>query len=291
MVEYAYGKLKEKFMGERSQRWTRELETLSYPLEFAIVKATGNPAIQRIFADRNAKGIQKNLNGEDPEDIVHIGRETFHLSLAHSEEEFLLHYLDYIKTAKRFASPKWKLVNRYVADGIVYLDKKSTSRIMAEHVKDHILGKMVEEAELPRVFHEYAEKLHELYKDMRWEGRPSEEQEAPKKVEDYPPCMREVYALAQKGESLPHTARFSIVTFLKEMGKTTDEIIQALSGAPDYNPEKTRYQVEHITGKRGGRKAYKVPSCATLRTIDLCKPDSRCRGIRHPLQYARRRKR
>jgi DNA primase large subunit len=293
MVEYAYYKLKETITGEKSQRWTRELEALSYPLEFALVKATGDPALQRSFAVREAKRVQKHLVEEDPEEIVHIGRDTFHLRLTYSKEEgrFLLHYLDYIKTATRFASLRWKLVNRYVAEGLVRLDKRSASRIISEHVKEYIQGKMGEEATLPKVFHEYAAKLQELYKEKRWEGRAPEEVEAPKRAEDYPPCMKEIYTTALRGESLPHTARFTIVTFLHEIGRTTEEIIQVLSGPPDYNPEKTRYQVEHITGKRSGRKTYKVPSCATLRTLDLCRPDRRCEGIRHPLQYTRRRKR
>src|SRR5437867_9778818 len=48
----------------------------------------------------------------------------------------------------------------------------------------------------------------------------------------------------------------------------------------------TRYQVEHIAGKRGGRTKCSCPMCTTLKTHGVCyKPDEICTTIRNPLSY------
>src|SRR5438094_9977603 len=54
----------------------------------------------------------------------------------------------------------------------------------------------------------------------------------------------------------------------------------------------TRYQVEHIAGKRGGRTKYTCPMCTTLKTHGVCyKPDDICGTIRNPLSYYKRKAR
>jgi DNA primase large subunit len=83
-------------------------------------------------------------------------------------------------------------------------------------------------------------------------------------------------------------ARFALVTFLLKIGYTPDRIVQIFTGTADFDPEKTKYQVEHIAGLKGGRKRYESLSCASLRTLGLCREDHSCRGIRHPLAYLRR---
>ena len=57
---------------------------------------------------------------------------------------------------------------------------------------------------------------------------------------------------------------------------------------PDFNEKVARYQVEHIAGLRGGRKAYNVPDCKTLFAQSLCFKNQTCYNVSHPLQYGRR---
>jgi len=54
----------------------------------------------------------------------------------------------------------------------------------------------------------------------------------------------------------------------------------------DYNERLTRYQVEHIAGKKGSRTKYVTPSCNTLKTHSVCgNMDDICKRIEHPIRY------
>ena len=293
IVDYAYRKVKNLLYREPLDRWTWELEATSYPLEMAIIRATGNRFIQRAFAVAEGKRVYNHLKREDPREIVHIGRTAFNLDLSYSEGEkvFRLHLLDYIGIASTFSSTKWKLVNRFVKDGYVYLGQEMMARILAEHVKRYILERVEEPIRVPGIIKEYADKLSELHKKIRGEIEEIGEEILKADVEEFPPCIKEIDHSSTQGENLPHMARFALVTFLLKIGYSIDRIVQLFSAAADFDPEKTRYQVEHIAGLKGGRKRYETLACASLRTLGLCREEPSCRGIKHPLAYLRRVKR
>jgi DNA primase large subunit len=80
--------------------------------------------------------------------------------------------------------------------------------------------------------------------------------------------------------------RFTLASFLANIGASDDEIVKAFKPASDFSERMTRYQVEHIGGKRGGRTKYTCPKCDTLKTHGVCyKPDDVCSTIRNPLIY------
>ena len=68
-----------------------------------------------------------------------------------------------------------------------------------------------------------------------------------------------------------------------------DRIAELYARSPDFDREKTMYQVGHITG--GGGTEYTAPACAAMRTTGLCiRPDKICETINHPLSYYRKKK-
>jgi DNA primase large subunit len=110
------------------------------------------------------------------------------------------------------------------------------------------------------------------------------------KVEEgaFPPCIRKMLADSAKGVNLAHSARFALVSFLLQINMTPEQVVSLFNTSPDFDPEKTRYQVEHIAGSSGTK--YKPPSCATMATYGNCPgEDDLCRRIRHPLSYYERR--
>jgi DNA primase large subunit len=69
-------------------------------------------------------------------------------------------------------------------------------------------------------------------------------------------------------------------------------IAQLYARSPDFDPEKTMYQVEHITGRGGAGTEYTAPACAAMRTTGLCvNPDPLCERVNHPLSYYKVKKR
>ena len=97
-----------------------------------------------------------------------------------------------------------------------------------------------------------------------------------------PPCMTAILEALKRGENLPHTARFAIATYLLKRGWDVEQIVELFRNAPDFNEKITRYQVQHIAGRAGGRKEYNVPSCKTMKEWGLCVANC---GIKSPLQY------
>jgi DNA primase large subunit len=81
--------------------------------------------------------------------------------------------------------------------------------------------------------------------------------------------------------------RFAVVSFLTSLKLSTNDILEIFSRAPDFEEEKTRYQVEHIAGDISST-SYKPPACDKMRTYGLCpsdKIDDICKKKRHPLSY------
>jgi DNA primase large subunit len=72
------------------------------------------------------------------------------------------------------------------------------------------------------------------------------------------------------------------------IGKNTDEIVGLFHSAPDFNERITRYQIEHLAGKKGGGIKYHVPSCEKLLNESLCFATEECNGIINPVQFGKR---
>jgi DNA primase large subunit len=101
--------------------------------------------------------------------------------------------------------------------------------------------------------------------------------------------MRRLLSMAQMGENIPHQGRFALTSFLHTLGMSADDIIRLFSLSPDFDPKKSRYQVEHITGVISSTE-YTPPECSTMKTYGICfDPDDLCKRewMTHPLKYYR----
>jgi DNA primase large subunit len=103
----------------------------------------------------------------------------------------------------------------------------------------------------------------------------------------FPPCISRILNNIKEGINVPHTARFAITAFLLNIGMKEEEVMAIYRKSLDFDEERTRYQVSHIAGSKGG-VAYTAPSCATMRTYGNCEgKDEICEKISHPLSYYR----
>ncbi len=102
----------------------------------------------------------------------------------------------------------------------------------------------------------------------------------------FPPCMQALILALTAGTNLTHAGRFALTTFIHTIGMNVLEIANLYARSPDYDPEKTMYQVEHITGRGGTGTEYTTPACAAMKTTGLCvHKDGVCEKINHPLSY------
>ncbi|MGQ9538776.1 MAG: hypothetical protein ACUVTE_04225 [Candidatus Bathycorpusculaceae bacterium] len=275
-----------------------EIEILSFPTAIMLTAATENPFIKRRYALAEAKQTYNDLKFEPKEKILAVAQNfNWKLATFSAEEvavpyEFKLHFTHYLKNTANLREKKWKLVNRPLAKGNVYLTKNETARLLSEEVRRHI-EKRLETRDLPKLpqkITETAEKLKSL--TLEKIGK-TEIEGIPKTVnkEAFPPCIKALYDAALKGHHIPHIARFTLTTFLINIGMPTENIIDLFRASSDFNERLTRYQVEHLAGERGSRTRYKPPKCQTLQTHGVCaNPDTLCKEkMPHPLFYYRKR--
>src|SRR3989475_8021062 len=101
-----------------------------------------------------------------------------------------------------------------------------------------------------------------------------------------PPCVRHLIDNLAEGKNVQHMGRFTLASFLVNIGAGEEDIVKAFKPASDFSERMTRYQVEHITGKRGGRAKHPCPMCTTIKTHRVCsKTDDNCAPIRNPPSY------
>lgn len=261
-----------------------------------MVVALANSYLKKRYALAEAKGVYHQLEEEDSEKIIEIAK-NFDWNIKLVEDganieiyNFALHFTNFLKNATVFRDEKWKLVNRLMLQGDVYLTKSEASRLLQEEVQKYIEGKVnVKIDSLPPNIMERVEQLKRLFIEKR--GKFRSEEEVPQTVVTaaFPPCIKELYDNIKSGHHLSHIGRFALTSFLVNIGMTVENVVDLFRSFSDFDERMTRYQVEHIAGEKGGRTKYIPPRCDTLRTHGVCVgTDEICKRIRHPLAYYRR---
>ncbi|MEM3377805.1 MAG: DNA primase large subunit PriL [Candidatus Bathyarchaeia archaeon] len=270
------------------------VEIPSFPVALMLVLATKNSFIKRRYALAEAKQAFSDMQAESSEKILAIARD-FDWNIELNRDfavplEFAVSFADYLRNTTHLRDKKWKLVNRLLANGKVYLNKQDVTRLLQEEVQRRI-EKRLEATELPALPEKIAEIARRLL-ELAKESIGQEEMEGfPKVVTQsaFPPCIVALYEAASKGRHLSHVGRFTLTSFLVNIGMAPDNVAELFKSFSDYNERLTRYQIEHIAGERGSRTRYTPPQCATLQTHGVCvNPDTLCRRIRHPLAYYKR---
>ena len=195
---------------------------------------------------------------------------------------------DFVEMVSVLHEPRFKLVNRRVAGGYVDIQKNELLELLRErirvvlrrdlpyHVPKGICEQLAPAANL--IKKEYQEQMLQQFGAI--------EESA------FPPCMQALVTALTSGANLSHAGRFSLTTFLHMIGMDISGIAALYARSPDFDPEKTMYQVEHITGRGGSGTEYTTPACAAMRTTGLCvHRDALCERIGHPLSYYKVKKR
>jgi DNA primase large subunit len=270
-----------------------EIEILSFPAAVMLTVATGNSFIKKRYALAEAKRIYEDLREENREQILEIATDLgWKLALNQSSVstmEFAVDFRDYLRSATHLRDKKWKLVNRILSNGAVYLSRNETSRLLSEEARRRVEERLEvkELPEFPKKIVNVVEKLKKLSAEKI--GK-TEIEEFPKVMVQtaFPPCIAALYLAFSSGRHISHIGRFALTSFLINIGMPSENLIELFKNVSDFNEKMTRYQVEHIAGETGSRTRYIPPRCDTLKTHGICtNPDEMCKRIRHPLAYYR----
>ena len=273
-----------------------DMEIYTYPIALLLVAATENSFIRKRYALAEAKQASYFLATENKEKILRIAENfgwritLFSKRGSEVPTDFSLHFADYVRNTNQLSSsPDWKLVNRVMIDGNVYLSQAHVVRLLEEEVRRQIEKRLapIEIVKLPEPLVNIVNNL----KKLASERIGADEMDSPKKVvkEAYPPCIQALYDSASKNRHLSHMGRFTLTSFLLNIGMSSEQLTELFRSFSDFNERLTRYQVEHIAGSHGTGTRYTPPNCETLQTHNVCvNRDETCGGARNPLVYYKR---
>ncbi|TFG08352.1 MAG: hypothetical protein EU539_02655 [Promethearchaeota archaeon] len=224
---------------------------------------------------------------------------------------FRIHYIDYLGLSSTIRDEYRKLVNNPLLEGYVFLRKKDLIRLLQEYVRKKIMQKGNERMD-PTSLDLLKKRLLKIpqFKEIftwindQWKSREEEFQEIhlidknyPKNISEIlPPCIKTILNKANEGQNLIHNERLFLTWFLLSLNYTVDEVVNTFSTMPDFDREKTTYQVNYA--KKKGYSPYK---CASLKSLSLCmaekykdevclegyysKTQDQQKKITHPLSY------
>jgi DNA primase large subunit len=244
-----------------------EIEIASYALAILYVAGISDPALIERFALFEAQKVNTYLRKERNSETIFEIAKAFNWDVKKNDDgSFSVHFTKFLATSTRgrlHHDSKWKLINRIMAEGCVRVSPVELARLLQEDVKKQIeesakqeLGKVPEQIqqdidELKAEFLKRKPQFEEVFEVIR-----AQESE-------YPPCITAMMKRTSQGQHLSHVERFTLVTYLLRQGISVDTIVSLFSNVPDFKEDKTRYQVEHLSGVRMGKEPY-MPYNITL---------------------------
>jgi DNA primase large subunit len=256
-----------------SSNISKELAILSYAVARILVNLTGNRMIISKYAETEAEQAYRFLNekrGAVPDEI----KRDLGLEINNNKIKFQ----DYLRLSSNLAKqkPDWKISNRILDSGFVRLDGEEENHLLKEAIRLRVL-EPVNLSGIPDNFKEIAKWINSTVIGT------AKEIEIDKVDRDaLPPCVSAMLVSLESGNA-SHNSMFIIATFFTNLGLKIDDVVKIFSKSPKFSEEKTRYQLEFLSGEKGGTK-YTCPTCVKIKSYGLCVADC---SVKHPLQYYR----
>jgi DNA primase large subunit len=264
-------------------------EISSFAASLILVIATKNSWIKKRFALAVAKTAHAQML--KPKEKIESIAKDFDWDIAEGKpyKDFHIGFSIYLKNSAHMHGSEWKLINQIMDKGTVYFNRDKCIRLLQEEIKRRVEKRLdvSEIKNLPEEITTIAEELMKLAQEIMGQ----EIEEMPKVVIQaaFPPCINALYADAAQSHHLSHIGRFTLTSFLVNIGMTPEGLNDMYKTFSDYNERLTRYQIEHIAGERGSGTKYTCPQCSVLQTHGVCKNrDALCGSIYHPLKYYQR---
>lgn len=280
----------DKDVGNRSMVTESDhiMELLSYPLARMVAVCIEDTYFKRRYALGEAVHAYRHLINESTAFLLGIAAE-FSLKVTYNEDTNVLElsFLDYLHYAPT-RYKEWKMINREMKNGYIRISHKDLARIIQEALRSRINEELDQRRCSKAVYDVFSSEINRIKHTVMTHRKKIEAAPVGKlDIQKLPPCMKAILAAIQGGENVPHMGRFALVSFLHSLKLDTNDILKMFSSAPDFEEDKTRYQVEHITGSSSST-AYTPPGCDKMRTYGICpadKTDELCKRKRHPLSY------
>ncbi len=226
-----------------------------------IVENAGDPLLRNMLAEHESKRFMYVSQQTSRQDLLLLARNTFDMDVLSDEGRVAVAIPDYLRLASGFGGSSWKLVNREIRGGRVFLTLDEFRRLLAEAVRSKLL-KPEKAPDLPPPLAEIRDEILTMVSARK------KRRGVKRWKKTLLPCIKKLLDDLSRGENLSHKARFALAAHLLRSGYSEDEIVDLFRAAPDFNERVTRYQVSQIA-----RRGYKPPGCERLRSWGLCLGD------------------
>jgi len=241
VLDRAEERLKEAILTTTVSRRPKDadVEIASYPIAVVVAAATGSSFIKKRYALAEAKQTEADLRNEEfesEEKLLAVAMD-FGWKIEVNKNpaipcEFGVHFADYLRNIKYLqGEEEWKLVNRLLMRGKVFLTNGEIAKLLGEEVRNRIERRLETKdmLALPAPLIELADRIKEY---SRKEIGETEIEGFPKVVvqEAFPPCIAALYQAFSSGRHLSHIGRFTLTSFLVAVGMPSDKVIELFRG-------------------------------------------------------------
>lgn len=266
------------------------VELLTLVSCLVLVKMLKNDKLARKYALMEARRIEAFLIEEAKKDkttmplVLQVLQNQFKVkidnaTLPDNTALYSMRVTDFLPRAVKMHTDSWKLINQAVHRGIVYLEHYKVIRLLRQEVQELILQRL-SQLNLKEDLQLFTPAFNRLYAEVipKFQSRIMI-------VSEYPPCVRSIIDMLNRGENVSHPGRIFIASYMAAVGKGEDDIVDLFKNAPDFKEQITRYQVRHLLKAREQPGGFGVTGCEKLKFNSLCFPDAKCEGIRNPMKY------
>ncbi len=265
-------------------------EILSHGVAKMLIVCLQDRIVASRYAAKEAARVRRALRTESEDALLNIAS-ILAVPVDTDNGPWRMHFSDVLKHAP--AHPEWKLVLRTLENGWVQLTPRDLGSLCEEALRRRLETELHDEMKAPAptdlkaALQPYLDKLAPDLLTAKEDWNTGDF--GPVKEKAFPPCISQLFDDMKAGAMIPHHGRFAFASFLGTIGMTADAILDYMTSIPNFNREKSEYQIRHIAGELSV-DPYTPPSCATMQTNGICpleKRDEICGRIKHPLSYYR----
>ncbi len=196
-------------------------EVFSFLLAIVLLKLSGMHTLIKRFALAEARRAEKylekdlaNISDESKKELaIRVIDDLFSVQVEKLDDYFVISVSDYLKHSINFHEREWKLINRHVENGQVFLTPHETVRLIRKELGTYINSKIIN-AKTPTMITGFEDSVNKLVllskKFVTFTVTTGE----------HPPCVKHAIEVLEKGENLPHSGiakqRFCVFSFSQE---------------------------------------------------------------------------
>ncbi|MHB1440466.1 MAG: hypothetical protein ACYCSO_04620 [Cuniculiplasma sp.] len=287
ILDNLHKQLTQKVMKIRNLPWD-SFDDWGIAIQF-LLKCIDVPVFSNRFINTCRESFENYLESvEDSELELIAGKHDITVSYDRENQIFRAQLFEFTKYCSRISGSEYRLVFQSFDRGEILIEKNAVVKLLRETLASNLreMTSIIDKSRAVEIFRSQTEKIEEI-RNMAVEMSKSTELGS---VDSscFPPCIIHFISDVKGGVNLPHLARFTMVSFLNNVGMSEQGIIEIFGTVPDFSKKITEYQVRHIIGEISGIK-YSPPKCVTLRSNHLCywDDDFLCHEERmtHPLTY------